>query len=658
MKLSVIIVNYNVKFFLEQCLQSVFGAIKNIGAEVIVVDNNSVDGSVTMVKEKFAGALVIENHKNAGFSAANNIAIKKATGEYILLLNPDTVVEEDTFSKCIRYMDEHPEAGALGVKMIDGKGKFLPESKRGLPTPRVSFYKIFGLSKLFPGSKEFGRYHLSYLPENQTNEVDILCGAYMMIRKQALDAAGLLDETFFMYGEDIDLSYRIQKAGFKIVYFPEITIIHYKGESTKKSSLNYVYLFYKAMQIFAQKHFSQNKATWFYRTIQLAIYFRAALSVVKRLTTKALLPLLDCIIMYAAIYFLAKLWGLFWFGNVNYYELEFFTTIIPFYTGVWFFALLFSGAYDIPIRLRSTFAGIITGSIIILVVYALLPGNYHYSRVIILLGTVLALSAALLTRFLLSLSGIKRYSLRLNHRKRILIAGSEDECKRVSSILKGINLQFDFLSFVSVSRNHNQSFLGSVEQLPEMVRVHKADEVIFCLKDLPASEIISSMLKLTGSGCDFKIAPPNSDSIIGSNSINTAGDLYVYNTNTIASPKNSRLKRTFDIIVSLLLLLLFPVWIWIKKNPWPVIPDIFNVLSGRKTWIGYSTLKSGDTSPARPGVYSISQAFPKSRNDAGIIGKFELAYTQNYKMMNDFRIFMRAFFIEKGDHSPQTTVDR
>ena len=239
MKLSVIIVNYNVKYFLEQCLHSVQKALGKLEGEVWVVDNNSVDGSVEMVQQKFPTVKIIANTDNKGFSKANNQAIRQANGEYILLLNPDTVVEEDTFSKVIQFMDSHPEAGGLGVKMIDGSGKFLPESKRGLPTYDVAFYKIFGLSALFPKSKTFGRYHLGYLDDSKIHEVDILAGAFMLLRKSILEKTGLLDEDFFMYGEDIDLSYRILKAGAKNYYFPETRIIHYKGESTKKSSVNF-----------------------------------------------------------------------------------------------------------------------------------------------------------------------------------------------------------------------------------------------------------------------------------------------------------------------------------------------------------------------------------------------------------------------------------
>ena len=215
MKLSVVIVNYNVKYFLEQCLHSVEAAVRDLDAEVFVVDNNSVDGSVEMVLEKFPHIKLIVNTVNTGFSVANNQAIRESSGEYILLLNPDTVVELDTFTRSVEFMDAHPDAGGLGIKMVDGSGKYLPESKRGLPTPAVAFYKIFGLSTLFPKSKVFGQYHLGYLDRDQTHVVDVLAGAYMMLRRETLEKTGLLDEQFFMYAEDSDRGLRITKAGNK-----------------------------------------------------------------------------------------------------------------------------------------------------------------------------------------------------------------------------------------------------------------------------------------------------------------------------------------------------------------------------------------------------------------------------------------------------------
>jgi O-antigen biosynthesis protein len=645
MKLSVVIVNYNVRFFLEQCLQSVYKAIKSIDAEVFVVDNNSVDGSANMVREKFPTVCLIANDQNVGFSAANNIAIRQSSGEYILLLNPDTIVEEDTFAKSVWWMDQHRDAGALGVKMIDGKGKFLPESKRGLPTPWVAFYKIFGITRLFPHSKKFGQYHLSYLDENQTHDVDVLCGAFMLIRKEALDRAGLLDESFFMYGEDIDLSYRIQKAGYRIVYYPETTIIHYKGESTKKSSLNYVYLFYKAMQIFARKHLTGNSARTLNFFIQLAIYFRAALAVFKRIISRVLLPMLDIVFITAGTILLAKFWGTFWFNNINYYSSGFYTTLVPVYSAIWILSLLFSGAYDPPVKLRFVFSGIATGTILILLIYALLPEEYHYSRAVILFAAVWALFSALFNRFALSLTGIKRYNLFMNQSKKILITGSLHECKRVFALLEKLNIQSDFLAFVSAEKNDSSHFIGTIYQLEEITRIHKVNEVIFCANDIPASDIINFMLVLSKSGCDFKIAPANSESIIGSNSINTTDDLYTFHANPVTTAKNRRNKRAFDIIVSVSLLILIPVWLW-KKKPAPFFQKIFLVLFNKKTWIGYG--RPGEEL-MKPGVYFPHQAFSGSTTDGNLSEKLDMAYASDYKVQNDIKIFIRAFIREGKD---------
>lgn len=289
-KVSVIIVSYNVCHFLEHTLRSVRKAASFTDTEIIVVDNCSKDGSAEMVKSKFPEVTLIASKKNLGFSRANNFGIKQAKGEYILLLNPDTFIQENALISCAEFMDNHPNAGALGVKMIDGSGNYLPESKRGFPTPWVAFYKIFGLADLFPKSKKFGKYHLKYLDKNEVHKIEVLSGAYMFIRKSALESAGLLDEDFFMYGEDIDLSYRIVKAGYDNYYFPGTTIIHYKGESTKKTSVNYVFVFYNAMIVFAHKHLTARKAGVFAFLIKLAIYLRAAISLISKMGYKIWSP--------------------------------------------------------------------------------------------------------------------------------------------------------------------------------------------------------------------------------------------------------------------------------------------------------------------------------------------------------------------------------
>ncbi len=278
--LSVVIVNYNVRYYLEQCLRSIKASRLNRAIEVFVVDNHSADGSLEYIRPKFPDVIFIANEDNPGFSKANNQAIRQATGDYILLLNPDTVVGEDTLESVCCFMDEHPDAGGIGVRMIDGHGNFLPESKRGFPSPWNSFCKMFGLSKVFPSSPFFAKYHLRYLDENEIHKVDVLAGAFMLLRMNVLKEIGLLDEAFFMYGEDIDLSYRITKAGYCNYYLPE-SIIHYKGESTRKD-LRYVKIFYEAMLIFFRKHYPHYG--WYYRyLIRFSICLAGGVSAINQL---------------------------------------------------------------------------------------------------------------------------------------------------------------------------------------------------------------------------------------------------------------------------------------------------------------------------------------------------------------------------------------
>jgi GT2 family glycosyltransferase len=269
---------------------SVQKAMQNISGEIIVVDNNSTDGSQTFFEEKFKNVSFIFNNKNEGFSKANNRALKIASGDYILFLNPDTIVAEDCFEKCISFVNSQKDNCALGIKMLDGAGNFLKESKRAFPSPMTSLYKLSGLARLFPRSPIFAKYYLGNLDENENHEVDVLAGAFMLIPKKILNIVGGFDEDFFMYGEDIDLSFRIQKAGFANIYFAQSSIIHFKGESTKKGSVKYVRMFYKAMRIFVRKHYANAKAGLFIFLIDIAIFFRGALSVIRAFFRSVIVP--------------------------------------------------------------------------------------------------------------------------------------------------------------------------------------------------------------------------------------------------------------------------------------------------------------------------------------------------------------------------------
>ncbi len=645
MKLSVIIVNYNVKHFLEHCLFSVFKAARGMESEIFVVDNNSVDGSEQLIKEKFAEVKFIKNKENVGFSKANNQAIMQAKGKYILLLNPDTVVEEDTFRKVTDFMDEHPEAGGLGIKMIDGKGNFLPESKRGLPTPWVAFYKMFGFSSLFPNSRTFGKYHLSYLDKNEINEVDVLAGAFMLLRKETLDKVGLLDETFFMYGEDIDLSYRITKAGYKNYYFPETTIIHYKGESTKKGSLNYVKVFYKAMIIFARKHFSGGKAGIFAFIIQTAIYLRAFISVIKRLFSKIWLPVFDGLLIYLGFLIITPYWENMRYEH-GYYPPEFLQVVVPVYIIIWILGILFSGGYQKPVNLYKLSRGLLWGSVSILLIYSLVDEKYRFSRALILLGSVWAILILLLSRLILHWMKIKSFRLFTKKIKRIAIVGHSTEATRVKQILENTQIKSELAGFIAVDeKDRGHFYIGRLNQLSEIIRINRVDEIIFCAGNISSAQIIRAMLELTQLDVDYKIAPPESISIIGSNSIHTAGDLYVVNVNSISKKSNKRKKRIFDVVVSTFYIITTPVLVWFFSNKSRFIKNTWHVFVGKKSWIGY--LPEIDTylnlPELKPGVINPSALFEELALDTEKKSQLNMLYAKDYSILTDTEILWKGW---------------
>jgi GT2 family glycosyltransferase len=618
--LSVVIVNYNVVNFLEQCLNSVLAASQNLRIEIFVVDNNSVDGSVALVREKFPTVKVIANTENIGFSKANNQAILQSNSRYVLLLNPDTVVEQDTFDKCIAYMDTHPKTGGLGVRMLDGKGRFLPESKRGLPTPAVSFYKIFGLSKLFPKSKKFGTYHLGFLDEHQIHEIDVLSGAFMLMRAETLDQVGLLDEAFFMYGEDIDLSYRIQQGGYSNVYFPETKIIHYKGESTKKGSLNYVFVFYNAMVIFAKKHFSARYARIFSFAIHMAIYLRASASILKRVVQNLSWPAIDTAISVSFLYVLAQQWEQ---HQIRFPEWAY-DVLIPFYVGIWIFCSWLFGLYDRGTRVHQIWKSTFFGTITILVAYALFPKDWQFSRLFILLGAVGFLLSFYLTRSLKELLTKGRIDFGKLPKKRFGIIANTTEYERIAELLKSTYPQIEQLFQIAVSDGEVQP----LAQLDEIIRVHQLNELIFSAQDVGASRIIQLMADTAALDLEYKIAQPNTSYLIGSSSIDQAGTYYNIHFDALQLPVNKRIKRLFDLSMALVLLCFSPLLIWGYKQRKRFVLNLLKVLLGRYSFVGVGRNKDAQ----KKGKLFLVQPF--LNNDQ----PFELQafiYTKTYALKHD-----------------------
>ena len=641
-KLSVIIVNYNVKHFLEQCLHSVYNARTNFNLEVFVVDNNSLDGSCHLVREKFPNVKLIANKSNGGYSVANNQAIRLSAGEYILLLNPDTVIMEDTFEKIVSFMDEHRDAGGLGVKMIDGKGRFLPESKRGLPTPWVAFYKVFGLSALFPNSKKFGRYHLSYISPDEVHKVDVLCGAFMLLRREALNETGLLDEAFFMYGEDIDLSYRILQKGYHNYYYPETTIIHYKGESTRKGSINYVKMFYNAMLIFSNKHFSTGGFRFYALFIHLAIYFRAFLAIVKRIAAKILVPLLDMLLIFGGYLIITPLWEKIMF-EPGYYPDNFLQLLVPVYILFWLMGIYFSGGYSKPVSLLRVGRGILWGTLAILIVYSLIDEDLRFSRALIMLGALWSLLLLPLHRVALSRLPVAGFDLDIERQKRVAIVGHSKEVERVKDLLHQTPVNPIVAGSISINdESADGEVLGNIAQLKEIIEVNRIEEIIFCAESLSSGGIIRTMLDLSALDVSYKIAPPESFSIIGSNSIHTAGDLYLVNVNAISKKTNRRNKRVLDLLVAGGIGLSLPVSIWFFKHKSALLQNVRRVALGQSTWIGYipDSYSKEHLPQLPPGVLDQRLLFatdPPEKQKK----QLNILYAKDYRVWNDAALIFR-----------------
>ena len=637
--LSVVIVNYNVVFFLEQCLNSVFAASKNLNVQIFVVDNNSVDGSINMLKENFSTVVLIENKENVGFSKANNQAIKRANSPYVLLLNPDTVIEEDTFDKCIDFMNSNTDCGGLGLRMLDGKGNFLPESKRGFPSPSVAFYKIFGLSYLFPKSQKFGRYHLGFLSEFEVNEVDVLSGAFMLLRTLTLEKVGLLDEQFFMYGEDIDLSYRIKLGGYKNYYFPETKIIHYKGESTKKSSVNYVFVFYKAMILFAKKHFSNKNANLFSFAINLAIYMRASLSLINRFVKKIATPFLNAALTYSALFFIADYWRN---AAIQFPEYVFYISI-PLYIFVFILFAWLIGVYDKGIRNHIIWKATIFASIFILVIYALLPKDWQFSRLFILTASLVFVLQHYLVLITQNLLKTRKIGLPSTPKKHFAIIGDQAEFIRVKKILELTYPTIESIIGVYITKNYEEAS-GSNLQLNEIIQVHTINEIIYCAKDVSAKDIIEGMTKIESQDIEFKIAQPNTSYLIGSNSIDNSGDFYALNFSALSKPENIRSKRLFDFFFSIILLLLSPILLVIIKFKAKFISNLFRILSGKKSFVGYLNQSDGSKTnlpKIKPGIlepFSISEELSIDKKE-----ELNLLYAKQYSFIFDFEVLVRKW---------------
>jgi O-antigen biosynthesis protein len=635
MELSIVIVNYNVKYFLEQTLLSVKKAVRNINAEVFVVDNNSVDGSVELVQEKFPWVKLMALKENTGFSRGNNVAMRVAQGEYILLLNPDTVLQEDTLEKCLEFAKAQEQFGALGVRMIDGKGKFLPESKRGLPTPKRAFYKMCGLSSMFPKSKEFGGYHLKYLDEFKSHEVEVLSGAFMWMKKSVLDKVGLLDETFFMYGEDIDLSYRISLGGGKVFYFAGTTVIHYKGESTKKKSANYVKIFYKAMVIFANKHYSKKMAGSFALFINLAIWLRAALAVISNLAKQLAWPLIDFTTIYLGFYGISQYWEHYNKYVPNFYPNSFYQYFIPAYILIIILTVFISGGYDKPLSQKRLIRGALTGSILLIVIYAFLPRDWRFSRAILGLGSAWSVLMLPAMRELIYFVKHRKFGAHEPEDLNVAIIAQEQEYHRISQLLSQSQVKLSHNIWINAGTSKIAAAQGNLDQISEIVDIFNVNTLIFSAKDIENSDIMGYMSQFAQKDLQFKIVPERSLFIIGSNSKNQPGELYTIDVKfDISKTHIKRKKRLLDIGISIAAILTFPLLL-LLRNGRHLLANLPAILYGNKTLVSYNELPEAIKLPAlKNGLLSPLGKYKQK----GLGENISLAYARDYNVYRDLKL--------------------
>ena len=642
MQLSVIIVNYNVKYFLEQCLYSVQKACLGIDAEIIVADNNSTDGSREYLEQNFPTVNFIWNSENTGFAIANNQALEKAKGECILFLNPDTILSEDSIEKSLQFLAGNKMAGAIGIHMIDGSGNFLKESKRAFPSPLTSLFKLSGLTRLFPRSEMFARYHLGHLPEKENHEVDVLAGAFMMMPRKVLDEIGNFDEQFFMYGEDVDLSYRIQKAGYKNYYFAESTIIHFKGESTKRGSLNYVRLFYKAMSLFVKKHYSGSKAGVFIFLIQTAIIIRAFFSALGKLLKKTGLPILDAFIILGSFGVTRILWSNYIRQEINYSPNVIFIAF-PVFTALFLITAFYSGLYDKGYKQMQLVRSTAIAALVLLSVYALLPESIRFSRGILVTGIALAFILMSTVRLLFIEWHYLETSNEHEQRRQTIVVAAENDFFTISAMLQNAGMTERILGRVSNDSTGTKPVLGNIKQLPALVKKYQVKEIIFCENGLSFKEIISSINALPGT-IKNKFHASGSYSIVGSDSKNTSGDFIANSAKfNIGMPLQRRNKRLLDITVSIIFILGVPLLLLVKKNAAAFYKNVVAVLTGKKTWVGYATEATGLPVITTPVI--TSTALPKELNDLPpeSLQKSDEWYAAGYTAMTDLKKISKSF---------------
>jgi len=688
MDLSVIIVSYNVKTYLEQALGSILKALEGIEAEILVVDNGSGDGSPAVVRDRFPQVRLIENRENVGFAQANNQALRISSGRAVCLINPDTIVQEDTFRICLAYLDAHASVGAVGCKILNPDGTLQLACRRSFPTPAIALAKVTGLARLFPQSRIFGRYNLTYLDPEETADVEALSGSFMMVRRATIDQVGLLDEAFFLYGEDLDWCYRIRQGGWTIVYLPDTQMVHFKGRSTIEAPFDSLRVFYGAMALFVKKHFNKGWAflpRWF---LLAGIRLRASLSYIGRLSRRLAVPLLDLICLQIGLI----LSLVFRFGHLSFWGN--YSVVNGAYSAIWLGCLGSMGLYRPGVFSTSrAFAAAGVGLVVNASLTFFLP-QYAFSRQVVLVagcvnaillgGWRLAVRVASHMTWIPFVGKIGKTLVR----RRVLIVGCDQTaCLMAEKLNERIDGTSEVIGLVGMeeqdlmqSRNDPVHVLGVFSDLKRLIVTHRIHEVIFSPESISYEKALSIVASNQHFRIDFKMAPCEADVLMAQTNLDALGDVPLIDlAYRIRTGVNPLIKRLMDLTVSVLIL---PVWVpsllfsmlhprirfhrisiadglggelgvlEIRKSGeqvsgwFSLVPLFWFVITGKMSLVGTRrTLSCAISNHGyKPGLTSLAEVSRRKELDPKEINRYTLYYLKNYTPLLDMEILLKAVF--------------
>lgn len=668
--ISVVIVNYKVKEYIANLLNSLKKAQHGFNLEIFVVDNDSGDDSISYLKERYPEVHYIANEENVGFGRANNQAIRQAKGEFTLIINPDTLVSEDTLDVLVKHMNEQPECGAAGCKILNPDGTFAPESRRSIPTIWSASCKVFGLNTLFPESKLFGQYYLSWLDEDESGEIPVLSGSFMFWRTNLLKELDGFDERFFMYGEDIDLCYRVQKTDYRIDYVPDTSIIHYKGESTKKGDLRYIRIFNKALYQFFDKHYSARYSLFFRIFIYLAIWLKTALSFTST-NLKKLKPVFADLILLnlsVALGFLIRYGikgtNILTPDGTKYLWINLLMTLLFLFSGS-LLGMFRKNKESISTALKAlsiTYAGV--------VIITFFVRNLAYSRLGLIFGFVLGViffvSYKLIRANRKGASNVNRGRLR---NSRVILVGDAGQSADITSkIHTRPDWSYEVVGYVNVDENDEKA-LGRLAQLRDLVKAYQIDQVFFALNSISYKQMLKEISNLQKEEVVFKLIPDSMDFILGKSNVEYLEAIPLVEVEfEYSKPINRLLKRLLDLGLSvplfvLLLLVCWPAvlfsrrdWVFvdgiklhrqIEQNKWKNRFRLLGyVISGKLSLVGAPISESvlEQSSTAKKGITGLIQISKNRIQQEEEAESFGLYYLQNYSLWMDIDILIKTIF--------------